>query len=183
VPAARENIAYGAKSTEFMAPPNFAFDLMRQATLRLALEDPRVRSLVNPRQSAPVAYDGSPLNGETQGGWRPDGAPGSPAPEALLEGAAGQFHLSQGFGKDFVALVFADGALPAAVARLAEHGVAVLEIAPEADALGQARDRYGVPASGQGLVLVRPDGYVAGRWEGLDAAPLLAWLRHQGLAE
>jgi 3-(3-hydroxy-phenyl)propionate hydroxylase len=183
VHAARENIAYGAKSTEFMAPPDFAFDLMRQATLRLALEDPRVRSLVNPRQSAPIAYDASPLNGDSQGAWRPDGAPGSPAPEALLRGAEAPFHLTRAFGKDFVALVFADGALPAALARLAEHGVGVLEIPPEADSLGQARDRYGVPPGGQGLVLVRPDGYVAARWEGLDPAPLLAWLRQKGLAE
>ena len=55
MPATRENIAYGAKSTEFMAPPDFAFRLMREAALRLA-DDPAVRSLVNPRQSAPVAY-------------------------------------------------------------------------------------------------------------------------------
>jgi 3-(3-hydroxy-phenyl)propionate hydroxylase len=37
VHATRENIAYGAKSTEFMAPPDFAFRLMREATLRLAV--------------------------------------------------------------------------------------------------------------------------------------------------
>ena len=34
---------------------------------------------------------------------------------------------------------------------------------------------YGLPPGGQALVLVRPDGYVAGRWRGLDPAPLLAW--------
>ncbi len=62
VHAARENIAYGAKSTEFMAPPNFAFRLMREATLRLAVSDPKVRPLINPRQTAPVAYVGSPLD-------------------------------------------------------------------------------------------------------------------------
>jgi 3-(3-hydroxy-phenyl)propionate hydroxylase len=33
VHATHENIAYGAKSTEFMAPPNFAFRLMREAVL------------------------------------------------------------------------------------------------------------------------------------------------------
>ena len=32
--AARENLSYGTKSTEFMAPPSFAFELMRQAALR-----------------------------------------------------------------------------------------------------------------------------------------------------
>ena len=69
VHATRENMAYGAKSTEFMAPPNFAFRLMREATLRLAVGDWRVRSLINPRQSAPIAYAASPLNVPQQGGW------------------------------------------------------------------------------------------------------------------
>ncbi|MEP6826001.1 MAG: FAD-dependent monooxygenase, partial [Ramlibacter sp.] len=47
--ATRENLAYGAKSTEFMAPPNFAFKLMREAVLRLAVRDEMVRPLINPR--------------------------------------------------------------------------------------------------------------------------------------
>lgn len=41
VHAARQNIAYGAKSTEFMAPPSYGFSLMRDAVLRLALFDER----------------------------------------------------------------------------------------------------------------------------------------------
>ena len=63
------------------------------------------------------------------------------------------------------------------------HGVGVLDIAPEADALGQARLRYGLPGGlhSAGLVLVRPDGYVMGRWRGLDPAPVLACLREKGL--
>lgn len=184
VHAARENIAYGAKSTEFMAPPNFAFKLMREATLRLAVSDERVRPLINPRQSAPINYAGSPLNVMQQGPWASDAAaPGAPAPEALLQGPHGQLHLTQMFGKDFVCLVFSDGALPEAVADLTRHGIAVMDIPPEADALGQARERYGLadPAD-QALVLVRPDGYVMGRWRGLDPAPLEAAMQQRGLA-
>jgi 3-(3-hydroxy-phenyl)propionate hydroxylase len=184
VQAARENIAYGAKSTEFMAPPDFAFRLMREATLRLAADEPAVRALINPRQSAPVAYKASPLNGPEQGAWSSaQAAPGQPAPEAVLEGAQGVFHLSQCFGTDFTCLVFGDGPMPRAVADLAAHGVAVLDIAPEADARGQARLRYGLPGGNAacGLVLVRPDGYVMGRWRGLDPAPVLACLRDKGL--
>jgi 3-(3-hydroxy-phenyl)propionate hydroxylase len=183
VGAARENIAYGAKSTEFMAPPDFAFRLMREATLRLALDEPLVRSLINPRQSAPVAYADSPLNAAEQGAWAStQAAPGQPAPEALLQGAGGTFHLTQCFGTEFTCLVFGDGALPHAVADLATHGIAVLDIAPEADAQGQARTRYGLPgAAASGLVLVRPDGYVMGRWRGLDPAPVLACLREKGI--
>jgi 3-(3-hydroxy-phenyl)propionate hydroxylase len=176
VHAARENIAYGAKSTEFMAPPDFAFRLMREATLRLAVDEPLVRPLINPRQSAPIAYVGSALNGDTEGEWLHDAAaPGLPAPEALLEGPHGDFHLTQAFGRHFVALVFADGALPEALAELAGQGVAVLHIPPEADALRQAGNRYGLPMGAEGLVLVRPDGYVAGRWRGLAPGPLLQW--------
>ncbi len=36
VAAAHENLFYGTKSTEFMAPPSFAFELMRTAVLGLA---------------------------------------------------------------------------------------------------------------------------------------------------
>ena len=184
VQAARENIAYGAKSTEFMAPPNFAFQLMREATLRLAVSDTRVRPLINPRQSAPVAYTRSPLNVAEQGEWTNAlASPGMPAPEALLQGPHGNFHLTQCFGKDFVCLVFGDGALPHAMTDLAAHGVAVLDIPPDADGLGQARQRYGLPgAQAQGLVLVRPDGYVMGRWRGLDPAAAVAALKERGMA-
>ncbi|RYF36990.1 MAG: FAD-dependent oxidoreductase, partial [Comamonadaceae bacterium] len=180
--ATRENLAYGAKSTEFMAPPNFAFKLMREATLRLAVSDEKVRPLINPRQSAPIHYSGSPLNLQQQGDWASALAePGAPAPEALLEGPHGRFHLSQAFGKDLLCLVFADGALPEPVARLCSHGVGVLEIPAEADTLGQARARYGLPSrEAQALVLVRPDGYVMGRWRGLDPAGLLAALEQLG---
>src|SRR5690606_27727287 len=179
VHAARENIAYGAKSTEFMAPPDFAFRLMREATLRLALDEPAVRPLINPRQSAPVAYPHSSLNGPQEGAWTSaEAAPGQPAPEALLVGAQGEFHLTQCLGPAFTCLVFGDGALPQAVADLSEHGVGVLAIPPEADRLGQARERYGLPdAAATALVLVRPDGYVLGRWRGLDAGPLRACLQ------
>nr|WP_222622961.1 FAD-dependent monooxygenase [Ramlibacter cellulosilyticus] len=184
VQAARENIAYGAKSTEFMAPPDFAFRLLREATLRLALDEPAVRSLINPRQVAPVAYGDSPLNAPEQGAWaNAQAAPGQPAPEALLQGRQGAWHLTRCFGTDFTCLVFCDGAVPHAVADLAAHGIGVLEIAPEADAHGQAWARYGLPAPGAtGLVLVRPDGYVMGRWRGLDPAPVLACLEEKGLA-
>jgi 3-(3-hydroxy-phenyl)propionate hydroxylase len=183
VQAARENMAYGAKSTEFMAPPDFAFRLMREATLRLAVDEPGVRSLINPRQSAPVAYTESALNAPEGGEWASStAAPGQPAPEALLLGPQGEFHLTRCFGTDFTCLVFGDGAMPHALADLAAQGVAVLDIAPEADVHGQARTRYGLFGRGAtGLVLVRPDGYVMGRWRGLDAEPVLACLRDKGL--
>jgi 3-(3-hydroxy-phenyl)propionate hydroxylase len=174
VQAARENIAYGAKSTEFMAPPDFAFRLLREATLRLALDDAAVRPLINPRQSAPVAYRASTLNGPSAGDW-PEGiaAPGMPAPEALLDG----FHLTECFGREFTCLVFGEGALPTL-----PPGVRAVAVTHAADKHGQARERYGLAGDATGLELVRPDGYVLGRWRGLDTAPLRACLQAKGLA-
>lgn len=178
VHAARENIAYGAKSTEFMAPPNFAYQLMREATLRLAVGDAHVRSLINPRQSSPITYVGSPLNVAQASGWAHDqAAPGAPAPEALLQFAGGAHHLSSRFGQDFVCLTFG-GAAP----DLHDIGMASLELSPEVDPVGQAWQRYGLHGPGQpALVLVRPDGYVMGRWLGLDPAPLRAALKDTGV--
>ena len=170
--AARENIAYGAKSTEFMAPPHFGFTLMREAALRLSLVDERVRSLINPRQSTPVAYVGSPLN---------DGEPaflvGEPAPEARVEHP--EFaHLSEAFGNGFVVLVFDDStgleapadASPLRVLHIASRGTASSAVAVDHD--GQARQRYRA-ADGESIV-VRPDGYVMARWPRFDRAGIVA---------
>ena len=171
VHAARENIAYGAKSTEFMAPPNFAYRLMREATLRLAEGDAQVRSLINPRQSTPIAYVGSSLNAGATGGWSHDmAAPGLPAPEALLQDGEGAFHLSSRFGRDFLVLSFG----PAGRQPPTLLGFEVLTIDPPMDVHGQAWQRYGLSgAQDEALVLVRPDGYVMGRWHSHDPAPLL----------
>ena len=79
--AAHENLSYGTKSTEFMAPPSFAFELMRKAVLSLAIKHERVRSLINPRQTSAITYTASPLN-------TPDAEPGAftagPVPGAVL---------------------------------------------------------------------------------------------------
>jgi 3-(3-hydroxy-phenyl)propionate hydroxylase len=179
VHATRENIAYGAKSTEFMAPPNFAYKLMREATLRLAEGDAQVRSLINPRQSTPITYVGSPLNAQQAEVWTNElAAPGAPAPEALLRGGQGVFHLSSRFGRDFLVLVFgsSDQRAPSL------PNLELLAIDPAMDVHGQAWQRYGLRSpDGKALVLVRPDGYVMGRWQGHDPAPVLQALTTTGV--
>ena len=184
VHATRQNLAYGAKSTEFMAPPDFGFRLMREAALRLALSDERVRPLINPRQSAPISYDASPLNledGAPQAGAA--AAPGQPAPEALLEDADAPLYLSACFGAGFVALALdPDAGLAAELDALAAatHGalrpLRVLKAGNGAlqDAHGQLRQRYGAQAGT--VYLLRPDGYVLGRWIAPAAATLRAAL-------
>jgi 3-(3-hydroxy-phenyl)propionate hydroxylase len=177
--AARENIAFGAKSTEFMAPPHHGFKLLREAALRLALVAPGVRSLINPRQTSPVEYADSPLNQPDHGADFAGGArAGMPAPEARVHTGQGLGHLTALFGSSFVGLYFSNALPPAAGRQLAggsRGGAAALRLVrvsargtPDAgtvvDELGQAWQRY--DAKEGTVYLVRPDGYVMGRWRG-----------------
>ncbi len=176
VHATRQNLAYGAKSTEFMAPPDYGFRLMREAALRLALTDEHVRPLINPRQSAPIAYPGSLLN-LADGAPRqsPGAAPGQPAPDLLLANAdTAPCYLSACFGQGFVLLACAPDTAQAqrlralaGATRTAPDPLRLLPVggaAPDAwgDPHGHLRDRFGArPGS---VYLLRPDGYVLGRW-------------------
>ena len=152
--ATRENMAYGARSTEFMAPPHAGFRLMREAALRLALEDDRVRSLLNPRQTTPSHYAGSPLNvGD-------DPLVGRPAPDARVPTHHGT-HLSQRFGQGFVLLCFDCDVRYGGVDVLHVLRDGTADDAHVVDHHGDAWRRYA--ASTGDAVLVRPDGYVMAR--------------------
>jgi 3-(3-hydroxy-phenyl)propionate hydroxylase len=117
--AARENLGYGMKSTEFMAPPSFAFDLMRTAVLGLAQQHAAVRPLINPRQTHAIAYVQSPLNEAASvaadhagaGAFSRGPAPGTVLPECRLlgradDGANVAIHLTDLLGPCFTALRF-----------------------------------------------------------------------------
>jgi 3-(3-hydroxy-phenyl)propionate hydroxylase len=184
--AARENMAHGAKSTEFMAPPHHGFALMREAALRLASEDALLRSLVNPRQTTPIRYVGSPLNAAgDEASFDGGAAAGETAPDARLLGTGGPCHLSPLFGHRFTALWFGDGVLPPGLADSAH--LCCRQVArggapgPQrlVDREGEAWSRYG--AHEGTLYLVRPDGYVLGRWRAHDATQLAAALAPFGL--
>jgi 3-(3-hydroxy-phenyl)propionate hydroxylase len=146
--ATHENIQFGAKSTEFMAPPHEGFKLMREAALRLSLENSTVNSLINPRQSSPIEYVGSALN--NQGSADHKGPrPGMPAPEAELFGFP-ETHLSQLFGQSFVTLRFSD------TQSTTKHGITI------SSKHSQAWSRY--QAFEGSVYLIRPDGYIMAAW-------------------
>ena len=205
VAATHENLSYGTKSTEFMAPPSFAFDLMRRAVLSLAVQHPELSSLINPRQSAPIAYLASPLNGPDE--WasaRPAAGapvgpvPGTVLPECPLTRIVAQAHtpafLSGMADGQFKALVFStDGALPAGWQT--RPGEAAPRVVVQAVALGQPSqqphavvwDHTGqlpvvLGAQPGSVLLVRPDGHVMARWQDAQAsdhAAVSAWLAKQ----
>jgi 3-(3-hydroxy-phenyl)propionate hydroxylase len=168
VAATHENLTYGAKSTEFMAPPHRGFELMRQTALRLSLESATVRSLLNPRQSLPVEYVGSALNhGEPLGALRA----GMVAPDA----AYGTGHLSQHFGQCFTLLHFGEAGPAAQLNRLGQ-GIASVQVLDVPHAThGDAWQRY---SASEGLcALVRPDGYLMALWPTPQAVDLTVALK------
>ena len=186
VAAAHENLQQGRKSTEFMAPPSFAFDLMRRAVLGLALQHPALQPLINPRQTTAIAYNTSRLNAAP---GRSAEFSGGPPPGTVLSecpltwiGPDGRRdgHLTDGLQAGFTALWFADSpALPAALQAwgdsLRQRGlpwqVLVLSRQPGSaadpahgwDATGRLFPLYGARAGS--LYLVRPDGHVLARWQ------------------
>lgn len=182
--AAHENLSYGTKSTEFMAPPSFAFELMRTAVLGLALKHPGVRSLINPRQTSAIAYTASPLNAVSDT-LASGPAPGAVLPECPLSiverGVKSEGHLTDLVGVRFTAFYFsADGSVPPAIdsleaafaARnvpfalvpLAQHECTDVTRRSGWDHTGRLFPMYG--ATADTLYLVRPDGHVLGRWQG-----------------
>jgi 3-(3-hydroxy-phenyl)propionate hydroxylase len=166
VAAARENLWHGTKSTEFMAPPSFAFELLRTAVLGLAAKHAAVRPLINPRQTAPIAYVDSPLNGADDGGFGAGPAPGSVLPECPLHDG----HLTQRLPPDFCALHFGD-------ARQApELPCLRIDLPRSTDRSGRLYPRFG--ATDGTLYLVRPDGHVLARWRDARRADVPAALQH-----
>ena len=151
VAAAHENLWHGSKSTEFMAPPSFAFDLMRTAVLGLAAKHRPLRALINPRQTSPIAYTASPLNGASDG-FSAGPPPGSVLPECPL----GDGHITELLGNGFTALYFGEQsdapALPCTLRAIPRA----------ADSTGHLYPMYG--AIDGTLYLVRPDGHVLARW-------------------
>ncbi len=170
VHATRENLAYGAKSTEFMAPPNHGFSIMREAALRLATESPHIAPLINPRQSTPIEYVGSRLNlTDVDEGVAAAGV-GMPAPEALLpDGLVPEKkHVTELFGKCYTLLHFS--LATAKPSWSLQPDLQMLRIV----AKGQAWDRYA--ATDDCAFLIRPDGYIAARWSAFSETALNAAL-------
>lgn len=186
-----ENLRNARKSTVFMSPPSPAYTLMREAALSLSATHRWLSSLINPRQSAPVRYGKSAISLEDAGF---DGGPGVGYPMAQfpVASAPGQSlaYLSEAVDTRFLALWFSAASrvpadLAACLAAYQERGVplawcVVSPQRPEGDCRwlcdegGACAQAYGIAS--EGLYLIRPDAYVAGRWQGEDIAAARAAL-------
>jgi 3-(3-hydroxy-phenyl)propionate hydroxylase len=190
VHAARRNLASGMKSTEFMAPPSFAFALMRDAVLSLAADTPALRSLINPRQSSAIAYTDTPLNaaGSEDAAFARGPAAGSvlvSAPVRYLppgQPAADAFIADLVKPGEWLVLDFCVSRGPLAtlvqqVEAMRREGIAIRFLpvytaanapattgigAHVVDTAGRAHALYDADAGA--IYLARPDGHVLGRW-------------------
>ena len=188
VHAARENIRYASKSTEFMAPPSFAFDTMRTAVLGLTAEGHTwASSLINPRQTEPISYEDCGFTGPDDASA--DGPrPGDVLPECPLTRADGkEGHLTDLLGARITVLAFtADGELApdlraeldALAAGPAPLTTAVISAAPTRNAshdhTGRLFPLYG--AQPGTVCLIRPDGHLYARRQHPRPGEIRAWV-------
>ncbi len=186
------NIAHAMKSTEFMAPPSRGFELMRDAVLSLAERHRELRSLINPRQSSVIPYDGSPLNvaSPDETDFSPALRPGTVIPDCPVTVQGVPSFLTRHLGRDFTLIVFPTPKLAFDLGSPISD-VTVLTVMADAhdvstrpvgDALidPEGRCRRAFDADPAAVYLVRPDGYICARWRSVDRNRIETALRHAG---
>ncbi|CAN1576787.1 UbiH 2-polyprenyl-6-methoxyphenol hydroxylase and related FAD-dependent oxidoreductases [Paracoccaceae bacterium] len=166
VHGANENILNSTRATDFITPKTPVSKMFRNAVLQLAEHLPFARTVVNSgRLSLPCTYDASALNGPDHPDMPARTRPGSPCPDAPVNGA---WLLGQ-LGRRFTLLTI-DAPAPD---HLVAHGLTLprlaLQTTPELAA------RYLGAAKGA-VYLIRPDQHVAARWDHFNEPAVAAAL-------
>jgi 3-(3-hydroxy-phenyl)propionate hydroxylase len=166
VHGADENILNSTRATDFITPKTPVSKLFRNAVLTLAEHLPFARTVVNSgRLSVPCTYDGSALNGPDNPDMPPRTRPGSPCPDAPVNGG----WLLQALGRGFTLLTInAD-----APDHLTAHGLTVPRL--KLDATPEIAARY-LGEAKAAVYLIRPDQHVAARWDHFNQAEVAAAL-------
>lgn len=157
---ADENILNSTRSTDFMTPKSDVSEALRNAVLDLAERHEFARPFVNSgRLSSPVRYPESALIRADEDEWTNGVAPGDPAIDAPM----GERWLLSKLGSEWKL-----------VTTNPVHGSPVPTVILDDE---RARQRYGMNA--ESAYLIRPDQYVAARWQNFTIDKLRAsfpWL-------
>jgi len=175
--AAHQNVRITRRTTRFLSPPNENEMLWRQAVISLAREYLFARALVNTgRLSTPTVYAGAPLNVGTGGGRAVQNVA-----LVLPEGGRGNLVALLGQAGDvLLGLLFARADTPAVKdlqqleSRYPVRFFIVGSTAGETGGLPTVIDENGrlmrqVGATTGNFVLLRPDLYIAGVLDGVNA--------------
>jgi len=179
VAAADDNIRNSTRSTDFITPKSAVSRVFRDAVLGLARDHPFARKLVNSgRLSVPTTLVDSPLNTPDSEPFASAMVPGTPAADAPVSGAQGNWLLDY-LGDTFVLLVFAADVAADDASLLGRDAVPCRVVtiggaAPGAlvDTAGLAVARYdGAPGT---CYLFRPDQHVCARWRSFSPSQVRA---------
>ncbi len=160
---------------------------MREAVLGLSAAHAELRSLINPRQTSPAVFADSPIAAADDPGFKAGPAPGATLPDMPLVGPdATPTSLVRCIGTGFTAFCLAgagqdlEDTVPG-LRQLCASGLAldchlIAGTAPAAGSLNDPQDavRRALDAVDGTLYLVRPDGYVSGRWRQARASDVRA---------
>lgn len=146
--------ANATKSTRFMTPPTRGWQIMRDAALSLALDEPWAGQLANPRQMQPYTYADSPATLPDDPACAGGPVPGAVVPCVAIPGVAipGGAFLTDCLGPGFTLISFGPPPLGNA------PGLTVLTLDPDSP----AATAFG--ASPGSAWLIRPDLHIAARW-------------------
>lgn len=164
--AARENLLNSTRSTDFITPKSDASADFRDAVLSLAAKHEFAKPLVNSgRLATPSTYDQSSLNGPDVLGMPACSRPGACAPDApisngwLIEKLGGEFYMLA------INTVVPDS--------LIVDGVEISSISLSTVNMPELAKRY-LGSANSGVYLMRPDQYVAARWDSFDEQSVIS---------
>ena len=178
---AAENILNSTRATDFITPKNEISRIFRDETLRLAEKFPFARTLVNSgRLSTPCDYTDSDLISKTEGKGI---QPGFVAKDAPIEVEGRKEWLMDQLGGRFVALINIDGVSEADLSALDQisNDLDILPVSTNQSDPNAIRDCEGLIAKRYALepghvYLIRPDQYIAARFDTPDAKAIKAAL-------
>ena len=192
--AAEINILNSTRSTDFITPKSKISQQFRDAVLQLSTDHEFIRKFVNSgRLSLPVPYPDSSLNTADDSHWEAGVAPGTNCIDAPIKIQGEDVWLLNSLGWNFKLLVFSDKqslnqAQQQDINSLANNNIAVealfisttkLNDTTELndtssifDTKGLVAERYGI--TDEGYYLIRPDQYVAARWQDFDISKIKA---------